>query len=95
MRLLFNTPVPAYTPRQRGGTAPGQRSEKIARGLLRFPRHPAGDLLTDHRLQARSVRARVHQGPMLADPDPAQFVAPVAFVALLMGGGLGEQRRTI
>ena len=60
MLLIFNAPVPAYVPRQRGGTRPCQRREKVARGLLHIPRHPAGGLLTDQHFQARPVRARIH-----------------------------------
>lgn len=87
--LIFNTPMPTYIPRQRGGTRPGQRREKIARGLLHLPCHPAGGLLTDQRLQARPVRARIHQSSLLTDPDLAQLAAPMVFVSPLVGRRLG------
>jgi len=47
MLLIFNASVPAHIPRQRGVTRPGQRREKIARGLLHLPRHPAGGWLAE------------------------------------------------
>ena len=87
--LIFNASLPTYIPRQRGGAHPGQRREKIARGLLLLPRHPAGGLLTDQHLQARPVRARIHQSSLLTDPDLAQLAAPMVFVSPLVGRRLG------
>ena len=56
-----------------------------------LPRYQARGLLTDQRLQARPVRARSHQSPLLAGSYLTLLAEPVAFVALLVGGGLEPQ----